>query len=101
MDLGYGSESVMGRLTEQLHGRMSKHVRSMVGNGVKEWWVADVDLVANRTNVPIHPGIVMKRNAPGLMLIAQLDVVGAVQSDVPQSPICKVVVVHVVSMGPQ
>ena len=43
----------------------------------------------------------MKRNAPGLMLIAQFDVVGAVQSDVPQSPKGKVAVVHVVSMGPQ
>ena len=61
-----------------------------------------MDSVGNRpTNVHKSPGIVMKRNAPGLMLIAQLDVVGAVQSDVPQSPICKVVVVHAVSMGPQ
>ena len=65
-------------------------------------WLTNVDLVGNTTtNVQKNPGDRNETQSPGLMLIAQLDVVGAVQSDAPQSPICKVVVVHAVSMGPQ
>ena len=61
-----------------------------------------MDLVGNRkTNVPPKkPGNSIETQ-PQIDGIAQLDVVHAAQSDVPQGPICKVVVVHVVSMGPQ